>query len=208
MDIKENLNKQIQEGVTEVAPKKAKQPNIDMEFLAEREGNIHTANVPSNNSGVTIGMGFDLKSKNIQDLKNMGLSNDTITKFIPYLGLSGKQAEKAIEKQPLKITDQNELNELNTLAKSYYINRVARQYETFSNGKKFVDLDPVQQTVLFSVGYQYGSFKRKDGNDMNFIKQAGAGDWKAVHKELMNFGDDFPERRKIEANYLSKFLDK
>ena len=209
MDIvKANLNKQIQEGVAEVAPKKAKEPNIDMEFLAEQEGNKHQAYVPSNNSGVTIGMGFDLKSKNEEDLRKMGLSNSTIAKFIPYLGLSGEQAEKAIADNPLIITDQNELNELNTLAKSYYIERVARQYETFSNGKKFVDLDPVQQTVLFSVGYQYGSFKRKDGSDMNFIKQAGAGDWKAVHKELMNFGDDFPDRRKLEANYLSKYLDK
>ena len=205
MDIvQDNLNKQIQEGVTEVAPKKAKQPNIDMEFLAEREGNIHTANVPSNNSGVTIGMGFDLKSKNIQDLKDMGLSANTIIKFIPYLGLSGKQAEKAIKDNPLTITDQNELNELNTLAKSYYINRVARQYETFSNGKKFVDLDPVQQTVLFSVGYQYGSLNRTP----KFLKAAAEDRWQDVHKELMNFGDDFKSRRQREAGYLEKFLNK
>ena len=108
MDIvKANLNKQIQEGVAEVAPKKAKEPNIDMEFLAEQEGNKHQAYVPSNNSGVTIGMGFDLKSKNEEDLRKMGLSNSTIAKFIPYLGLSGEQAKKAIADNPLIITDQN-----------------------------------------------------------------------------------------------------
>lgn len=188
--------------------KKPKIANIDIEFLARQEGNIHKANVPSNNSGVTIGMGFDLKSKTEEDLRKMGLSDNTISKFIPYLGLSGEQAKKAIADNPLMITDQNELNELNKSAKAYYIPKIAVQYEKFSNGKKFVDLDPIQQTVLFSVGYQYGSFKRKNGSDMNFIKQAGAGDWKAVHKELMNFGDDFAPRRQREANYLSKFFDK
>ena len=204
MDIKENLTKQIQEGVAEASPKQPKTPNIDMEFLAEQEGNKHQAYVPSNNSGVTIGMGFDLKEKTVDDLKKMGLNNDTITKFIPYLGLFGEQAEKAIEKQPLIIIDQNELNELNTLAKSYYINSIARQYENASNGKKFVDLDPAQQTVLFSVGYQYGSLNRTP----KFLKAAAEDRWQDVYKELMNFGDNFKSRRQREAGYLSKFLDK
>jgi GH24 family phage-related lysozyme (muramidase) len=205
MDIvQDNLNKQIQEGVTEVASKKAKQPNIDMEFLAEQEGNKHQAYVPSSNSGVTIGMGFDLKEKTVDDLKKMGLNNDTINKFVPYLGLSGEQAKKAISNNPLVIRDQNELNELNTLSKSYYINSIARQYENASNGKKFVDLDPAQQTVLFSVGYQYGSLNRTP----KFLKAAAEDRWQDVHKELMNFGDDFKSRRQREAGYLEKFLNK
>ena len=204
MDIKENLTKQIQEGVAEASPKQPKTPNIDMEFLAEQEGNKHQAYVPSNNSGVTIGMGFDLKSKNEEDLRKMGLSNNTIAKFIPYLGLSGEKAKKAIADNPLIITDQNELNELNTLAKSYYINSIARQYENASNGKKFVDLDPIQQTVLFSVGYQYGSLNRTP----KFLKAAAEDRWQDVHKELMNFGDNFKSRRQREAGYLEKFLNK
>lgn len=204
MDIKENLTKQIQEGVTETAPKQTKAPNIDMDFLAEQEGNTHKANVPSSNSGVTIGMGFDLKSKNEEDLRRMGLSNNTIAKFIPYLGLSGEKAKKAITDNPLIITDQNELNELNRLSKPYYINKVARQYENASNGKKFADLDPIQQTVLFSVGYQYGSLNRTP----KFLKAAAEDRWQDVHKELMNFGDDFKSRRQREAKYLSKYLDK
>ena len=175
-----------------------------MEFLAEQEGNKHQAYVPSNNSGVTIGMGFDLKSKNEEDLRKMGLSNNTIAKFIPYLGLSGEKAKKAIADNPLIITDQNELNELNRLSKPYYINKVARQYENASNGKKFADLDPIQQTVLFSVGYQYGSLNRTP----KFLKAAAEDRWQDVHKELMNFGDDFKSRRQREADYLSKYLDK
>lgn len=204
MDIKENLTKQIQEGVAETAAKQTKAPNIDMDFLAEQEGNKHQAYVPSNNSGVTIGMGFDLKSKNEEDLRKMGLSNNTIAKFIPYLGLSGEKAKKAIADNPLMITDQNELNELNRLSKPYYINKVARQYENASNGKKFADLDPIQQTVLFSVGYQYGSLNRTP----KFLKAAAEDRWQDVHKELMNFGDDFKSRRQREAKYLSKYLDK
>ena len=108
----------------------------------------------------------------------------------------------------LPIFESSEIEDLNRKAFSWYAANIAGQYEAKSEGKKFMDLTRAQQTVLFSVGYQYGSFKRKDGSDMNFIKQAGAGDWKAVHKELMNFGDDFAPRRQREANYLSKFLDK
>ena len=34
------------------------------------------------------------------------------------------------------------------------------------------------QTVIASVGFQYGSsFKRKDGSEMNYIKQARDNDW-------------------------------
>ena len=193
--------------IEKISPKPAKIPNIDYDRLSLWEGgNRHQGYVPTLNSGVTIGIGFDLKSKSVEDLKRMGISDVTIQRLTPYLGLSGEAAEKAIKDEPLIVTDQNELNELNRLSKAYYVNRIARQYEQVSGGKKFVDLDPVQQTILFSVGYQYGSFKKKDGSDMNFIKQAAAGDWKAVHKELMNFGDKHSIRRKAEAAYLEKYL--
>ena len=65
------------------------------------------------------------------------------------------------------------------------------------------DRSRAEQTVLVSVGFQHGtSFTRKDGSDMNFIKQAASGDWDAVLANLKDFGDAFPTRRNKEAKLL------
>ena len=49
---------------------------------------------------------------------------------------------------------------------------------------------------------------------MNFYTQALAGNWgqekgvRGVYEELLDFKDNYPSRRKEEAKYLKKFLDK
>lgn len=188
--------------------------NIDHEFVGVKEDNRIHLYVPEEStgiafpeSGITIGKGFDLASKSVDTLRDMKISEATISKLKPYLGLKGQKAYNYLKKAGeigLPIFESSEIEDLNRKAFSWYAANIAGQYEAKSEGNKFMDLTRAQQTVLFSVGYQYGSFKRKDGSDMNFIKQAAKGNWKGVYSELMNFNDKHPTRRKSEAALLSK----
>ena len=47
---------------------------INWDFIEELEGNLNYGHQPSQNSGVTIGSGFDLKGKTESDLKDMGFT--------------------------------------------------------------------------------------------------------------------------------------
>ena len=78
-----------------------------------------------------------------------------------------------------------------------------------SNGKNFKDLSKEQQTVIASVGFNHGvSFTRKDGSQMDFIKQAADNDWTAMIANLRDFGDNeiLKPRRLLEADYLEDSL--
>ena len=72
------------------------------------------------------------------------------------------------------------------------------QYNSRDTKETFTNLTKGQQTVIASVGFQYGSFSRTP----TFIKHAVNGDWKLMEKELRNFNDDFHTRRLKEADYL------
>tara|TARA_R100001463_G_scaffold2479_2_gene10473 strand:- start:476 stop:1081 length:606 start_codon:yes stop_codon:yes gene_type:complete len=186
-----------------------KEFNIDWNFIAKKEGGQWTNGyVPSENSGVTIATGFDLKMKTADDLKAMGIPEPLINKLIIFTGISGSEAkEKA---KDLQITSE-EANLIDKNSKRWYANKIAEKYFEVSNGKNFKDLTMAQQTVITSVGFNHGvSFTRKDGKQMDFIKQAAEGDWTAMIANLRNFGDNpiLKPRRLDEANYLEDSLKK
>ena len=60
----------------------------------------------------------------------------------------------------------------------------------------FNDLTSAQQTIIASVGFQYGNFDRTP----KFWSAIVAGDWETVEKELRNFGDNYSKRRKATRN--------
>ena len=175
---------------------------IDWDFISSLEGKgAKRGYVPSDNSGVTIATGFDLKTKDENFLKSIGLSQNIIDKLISYVGISGAEAEEFIAQKPLILED-NEVDEIDLASKNFYAHSIAQDYNNRNPEVKFEDLEPHQQTIVASVGFQYGSFNRKDGSTMNFILQATSGDWDGLVKNLQNFEDEFPTRRKTEANYF------
>jgi len=178
--------------------------NIDWPFIGELEGNLPYGHQPSETSGVTIGMGFDLKEKTESSLKDMGFDSDLIDELKPYLGLTGAEAATAIEKNNL-VLDDDKISRINKLSKKHYTADIKDQYER-ATGKEFWKLTPEQQTTVMSVGYQYGSFKGK-GRPVNFWKKVRNDDWEGVVNELNNFGDEHDTRRKKEAKYLFDSLD-
>ena len=63
----------------------------------------------------------------------------------------------------------------------------------------FDDLTKEQATVVASVAFQYGNLATETPKFWAYVT---SGNWVAAAKELRNFGDKYPSRRKLEANYL------
>ena len=160
-------------------------------------------NKPHENSGVTIGTGFDLKEKTSEFLEQIGLEPEVIETLKPYLGVSGAKAEALLQTAPLKL-DSGTIADIDKKSKAYYTANIAGQYEKATGyEKKFYDLSPAQQTVIYSVGFQYGSLNRTP----KFLNYAVEGDWKGMYDELNNFGDVYTTRRKAEAELLMKEIN-
>lgn len=179
----------------------------DWSFIRELEGFLSTGYVPkdpdkNDNSGVTIGAGFDLGQQGITGLKDMGLSEVLLQKIQPYLGLKGYKARMFLKAHPLSL-NADELSELDVKVKKKYYAQIEREYNDASD-YTFSFLPSEIQTVILSVGFQYGSLKRCP----KFKEYAVKGMWKTLANELENFGDAYHSRRVREAKYLRAFLEK
>lgn len=176
--------------------------NIDFVFIAEKEGNKKEGYIPKDkktgeilgNSGVTIGTGFDLGQHSESDLE--GLPQTIKDKLKPYLGIKKKAADLFLSENPL-ILSEEETETINEHVKKEKTKDIIKKWNKASD-IPWDSLTKEQATVVASVLYQYGSPSRTP----KFWKAATSGDWDKVYKELMNFGDDYPTRRKSEAKYL------
>ena len=130
-----------------------------------------TGYVPSDSSGVTIGVGFDLGQHNEGDLKRMGFNKNLIAKLKPYLGLEGDAARKVAGN--LNVSGQDYID---IILKPIHhkIDRVAKKYNEKAGKDAFQNLEPELQRTIFGVTYQMGtgSFLKSD-----FWKQATSKDW-------------------------------
>ena len=134
------------------------------------------------------------------------IASDTENQYLidelkPYLGLTGDEAAAAIKNNNL-VLNPEQTSKVNRLSKKYYTNWIVDQYE--STGKKFNKLSPEQQTVIMSVGYQYGNLKTRTPK---FWKGVINDDWDSVVNELRDFKDDYGTRRNTEADLLSISLE-
>jgi len=175
---------------------------VNWNWIANKEGKaVDTAYVPSDNSGVTIGTGVDLKMKNAEFLETLGVPLDIIEVLEPYFGLKGNEAKTYIKDNPL-VLSAVDVKILDESIQKYHANKIKSDYEKDS-GKSWSELTSNQQTVITSVGFQYGNMKHKTPNFWNGVV---SNDWNRVTNELNDFGDDYPTRRKSEAKLLnSKF---
>jgi len=195
-DTGEELNKRSQELHKLIEEPKA--IKIDWEFIGQQEGTKLEGYVPDSkesNSGVTIATGFDLGQRNAEDLKDF--PQELQDKFSPYLGLKKEEADKKLKEKPLTITKE-EQQLIDKTIKQKESNKIIESYEK-TTGKKFSDLSKQQQTVIVSVGFQYGDLATKTPK---FWKAITEGNWESVETELRNFGDRYDSRRKREADYL------
>ena len=179
--------------------------NINWDFISELEGKgVNQAYVPSDNSWVTVATGFDLKEKDADLLNEIGISEETTNLLSQFFGMSGAEAKEA--SADFSLTDE-QVTEIDKASHNWYANQVKKTYESKDHKVAWDDLSEAMQTVIASVGFQHGtSFTRKDGSEMNFIKQARDNDWDALLANLRNFGDKYKSRRNLEADYLEKSM--
>lgn len=181
-------------------------PGVDWDFIQAREGLELNGYVPKDktgapdaNSGVTIAVGFDLGGRTVASLEAQGLTPDIVALLTPYLGLKGQAAQACLAGQPLTITAaQAQL--IDCQAFNSYYGAVAANYDHAAGGIAFESLHRGAQTAIVSVAYQYGTNLAKAAP--NFWKQVTGCLWQAAYENLMNFGDAFPSRRRLEAAEL------
>lgn len=180
----------------------SEEQGIDYPFIMGLEGYSKTGYVPATKdgkplgkSGVTIASGFDLGGRSIRGLQ--GLPEDLVIKLAPYLGVRGEAAQNIASS--LKITSE-EADILNEVAKNQTVGMLSNLWKN-TTGTNFQDLPSNKQTVLASVAFQYGDLPTKTPN---FWKYATSGDWDSVKRELNDFKDDYPTRRRKEAKLLDE----
>lgn len=136
--------------------------------LQVAEDNRTTGYVPTNNSGVTIGRGFDIGQHSITDLERMGLSSAMLSKLTPYVGSykegkfvakTGAKARAALSREPLTIKDQKTLEDLNLTVQR----KKHEEFEDFLKRYKVpVPTNDVDKAVMFTE-YYVGNFKTGKG---------------------------------------------
>ncbi|RTZ18092.1 type VI secretion system tip protein VgrG [Vibrio aquaticus] len=178
---------------------------IDHQFIQQLEGSKTVGYVPdpkNSQSGVTIATGFDLGARSVTDLKNLGLPEDLINRFSPYVGLKNQPAIEKLNALPLSITTE-ELEVVNELVKKSETNKLVKMYNSSSSTIEFECLPKEAQTVIASVAYQYGYLPRRT---TAFWKQSITQDWLSMYNNLMDFKDSYPTRRKKEASLIKELI--
>jgi hypothetical protein len=175
--------------------------DVDWNTIQQFEGGSQQQGyVPrSGRSGVTVGAGFDVGQR--QNLE--GLSPDTKEALQPFVGLKRGQAERALAQRGGVNLSPEQTEEVTNFAKNETEQKMKDEWAKISE-IPFEELSPAQKTVLASVMHQYGTFSRTP----RFSQFAGKGQWEKVVGELKNFGDQYPTRRKKEAEYLKSSLNK
>ena len=217
----ENIS--IEDMITKVTPM---EPQIDQEygrampttnmfdFLRDVEGFKASGYVPQDrrgnpieNSGVTIATGLDLGQQDEDSLRRMGLSDELISIFRPYLGLKRSEAQRFLLDNPLRLTAEQATFVEESLM-SHDFERMSDLWNSTQreeDGIRWDQLDPEKQTVMLSVFRQYGNLPRRTPK---FWRSATQGRWNDTVSELRNFGDEYKTRRNKEADLLEAALSR
>ena len=94
-----------------------------------------------------------------------------------------------------------EADQLDQAVKADALGAIASNYnEATGDNPRFEELPPEAQTVIASVGFQYGA--DLETATPSFWNAVTTQDWRGAVDELRNFGDNFPSRRDREADVL------
>lgn len=175
---------------------------IDWAFIGEREGYSLTGYVPepeTSESGVTIAAGVDLGQRSAAAIDAMAIPEALKAKLKPYAGLKKQAAVDYLAAHPLTVT-KAEADAIEQVVRKRTVDELIANYDGAS-AVKFAALPDAAQTVIASVAFQYGHLATAAPKFWGLVTKQ---DWPGVIKELRDFGDIYPSRRKKEAAYLEK----
>tara|TARA_Y100000310_G_C20354174_1_gene655843 strand:- start:41 stop:712 length:672 start_codon:yes stop_codon:yes gene_type:complete len=168
----------------------------------------HFGLIPSDSSGVTIGVGFDIGKHSVRELEQIFKGNKgLIKKLSPYANKIGKAAKDYHDKYPLRLDPkgQDYLSVILTPIR-YKIDKISSKYDKATGTEgSFANLDSIKQEIIFSTMYQLGyeDVPKKSGGYQktgapDFWKAAVTQDWDAFEKELLS--SDWPSAALVRKN--------
>ncbi|OMJ80996.1 hypothetical protein SteCoe_18655 [Stentor coeruleus] len=153
--------------------------------------------VPIENSSTTVGIGVDLGNMNSETLvSDYGVSKEFSQQLSPYCGLSGTDAIKYLQNNPLTLTlDQaTRISEGAFNSKYNYTANLIEKKCSYS----FQELSYAQRTAIFSMVYQ-GALKFPSTASGHICNK----DWKSLINYLRDPNKSYKCRRRDESDIIA-----
>ena len=203
-------NRSINGAIDKDEYKKQKELQVNMEFLRMSEGFETEGYVPRSgeqvldSSGVTIGTGLDLGTKNMDYFKDFE-NKETLKKMEAYFGMKGQAAYDFEQENPLSLT-REEAVEVDNFVKGRELESIENSFLALT-GKELSSMPPRLQTVIADLQFQYGSNYNRTPKFREIIKDIAedpqdAQSYMPLMKELRDFGDKYDTRREREADLI------
>lgn len=185
--------------------------DVDRAFLQEKEGLMTGMYVPTyekgsnagkvvGQSGATIGKGVDLGQQDAAYLRSLKLDPGLVARLSPYLGMKGDAALAFVRSHPLQISA-SEADALSQAVFDEKLGSLAAKYDAASQVGPFHKLPRGAQTAITSLYFQYGTADPARRTP-NYWRQITTGDWDGAYANLMDFKDQYRDRRRAEAALL------
>ena len=205
-------NRSINGAIDQAEYKKQKELQVNMEFLRMNEGFETEGYVPRSgeqvldSSGVTIGTGLDLGTKNMNYFKDFE-NKETLKKMEAYFGMKGQAAYDFEQENPLSLSEE-ETKALDNFVKGRELESIENSFLALT-GKELSSMPPRLQTVIADLQFQYGSNYNRTPKFRDIIKDIAedpqdAQSYMPLMSELRDFGDKYDTRRNREADLIQE----
>ena len=205
-------NRSINGAIDKEEYKRQKEVQVNFDFIRKSEGFETEGYVPRSgeqvldSSGVTIGTGLDLGTKNMDYFKDFE-NKETLKKMEAYFGMQGQEAYDFEQANPLSLSEE-ETKALDNFVKGRELESIENSFLALT-GKELSSMPPRLQTVIADLQFQYGSNYNRTPKFRDIIKDIAedpqdAQSYMPLMSELRDFGDKYDTRRKREADLIQE----
>ena len=205
-------NRSINGAIDKEEYKRQKEVQVNFDFIRKSEGFETEGYVPRSgeqvldSSGVTIGTGLDLGTKNMDYFKDFE-NKETLKKMEAYFGMQGQEAYDFEQANPLSLSEE-ETKALDNFVKGRELESIENSFLSLT-GKELSSMPPRLQTVIADLQFQYGSNYNRTPKFREIIKDIAedpqdAQSYMPLMNELRDFGDKYDTRRNREADLIQE----
>ena len=205
-------NRSINGAIDQEEYKRQKEVQVNFDFIRKSEGFETEGYVPRSgeqvldSSGVTIGTGLDLGTKNMDYFKDFE-NKETLKKMEAYFGMKGQAAYDFEQANPLSLSEE-ETKALDNFVKGRELESIENSFLALT-GKELSSMPPRLQTVIADLQFQYGSNYNRTPKFREIIKDIAedpqdADSYIPLMNELRDFGDKYDTRRNREADLIQE----
>lgn len=183
---------------------------VDLNQIAINEGGYKNYGYhPTNNSGLTISAGVDLKFKDTAFLNSSGISQAAKDALTPFLGKYGSDVDTLLATNGKPYISDGDMYLLFNAAATQVYNHISTTYSNAAaaNGMnvQFSQLPEGAQTALFDAAYQYWNVAGKSP----LWPDATTGKWSNVVQDFLNMytGPDSTDRHTSDASAVQNDIN-